>query len=285
MTTIDELVRLVPPPTAPVDARGDWSEVEAALGLELPADFKSLVERYGRGQFVDLITPLTPFGAHDLLIQRAQQLLGRERAFREKYPDECPYPFYPEPGGLLEWAGTDNGDSLCWLTEGEPDSWRVVVWNPRSVAYDAHDIGAVEFLHGWLSGRITTPILPGGVEASPWFEPFREREHVYIRLSESESPYHERLRILRDALAPTADRGGYSDEDDYGDEDDARQDHFAATDLGWLLTYETAYGHQIRVAFPPGDGERARVTLLDAAHRMGCQVVSTTTHLGEPVWT
>ncbi|MEU7453077.1 SMI1/KNR4 family protein [Streptosporangium roseum] len=285
MTTIDELVRLVPPPTEPVDARGDWSEVEAALGLELPADFKTLVERYGRGQFVDLITPLTPFGAHDLLIQRAQQLLGRERSFREKYPDECPYPFYPEPGGLLEWAGTDNGDSLCWLTEGEPDSWRVVVWNPRSVAYDAHDIGAVEFLHGWLSGRITTPILPGEVEASPWFEPFLEREHVYIRLSESESPYHERLRILRDALAPTADRGSYSDEDDHGDEDDARQDHFAATDLGWLLTYETVYGHQIRVAFPPGDGERARVALFDAARRMGCQVLSTTTRLGEPVWT
>ncbi|MFI6799676.1 SMI1/KNR4 family protein [Streptosporangium canum] len=279
MTTIDELIRLVPPPTEPVDAQGDWREVEAALGLELPADFKTLIERYGRGQFVDLITPLTPFGAHDLLIQRAQRLLDRERSFRAKYPDECPYPFYPEPGGLLEWAGTDNGDALCWLTEGEPDGWRVVVWNPRSVAYDASDVGAVEFLHGWLSGRITTPILPGEVEPSPWFEPFREREHVYVKLSEGELPYHERLRILRDALAPTADRGCYSDEDG------ARQDHFAATDLGWSLTYETAYGHQIRVAFPPGDGERARVTLFDAARRMGCQVLSTTTRLGEPVWT
>src|SRR5688572_9224139 len=72
MTTIEDLVALVPPPTEPVDARGDWHEVEAALGLALPADFKALIERYGLGQFVDHITPLTPFGAHGLLIERAQ---------------------------------------------------------------------------------------------------------------------------------------------------------------------------------------------------------------------
>ena len=121
--------------------------------------------------------------------------------------------------------------------------------------------------------------MPDEVELSPWFEPFREREYVYIKLSEGESPYLDPLWILRDAPAPTADRGGYRDEDG------ERQDHFAATDLGWSLTYETVYDHQIRVAFPPEDEERARVTLFDAARRMGCQVLSTTTRLGEPVWT
>ncbi|MDP9843621.1 hypothetical protein J2853_002832 [Streptosporangium lutulentum] len=278
MTAIDDLIRFVPPPVEPVDAHGDWSAVEATLGLGLPTDFKALIERYGLGQFLSFITPLTPFGARDLLVQHAQRLLDRERSYREQYPDECPYPFYPEPGGLLEWAGTDNGDSLCWLTDGEPDSWKVVVWNPRNVYYDAQDVGAVEFLHGWLSGRITTTILPGEVAASPWFEPFREREHVRIELSDGELPYLERLRILRDALAPTADRGVNDDGDDY------RQDHFAATDLGWSLTYETAYGHQILVAFPAEDEARARATLFDAVHRMGCQVLSTTTRLGEPTW-
>ncbi|MER6172879.1 hypothetical protein [Streptosporangium sp. NPDC001681] len=97
MTAMEELIRLVSPPTEPVDAHGDWSEVEATLGLGPPADFKTLIEQYGHGQFVDFITPLTPFGAHDLL--------DRERSFRERYPDECPYPFYPEPGGLLVAAG------------------------------------------------------------------------------------------------------------------------------------------------------------------------------------
>ncbi|GAA2685771.1 SMI1/KNR4 family protein [Nonomuraea recticatena] len=280
MTTIDDLVALVPPPTEPVDARGDWHEVEAALGLALPADFKALIERYGLGQFVDHITPLTPFGAHGLLIERAQGLLGRERPFREKYPAECPYPFYPEPGGLLEWAGTDNGDALCWLTEGEPDDWRVVVWNPRAVAYDEHEAGAARFLHGWLGGRISTRILSDEFrQAGLWFEPFRVREHVTLTLSDSALPYDERLRILREALAPTEHRGGYEDED--GD----RQDHFAATHLGWRLTYASDFDHQILAAFPPEDEQRARVTLYDTARRMGCRVLSATTRLGEPVWT
>lgn len=102
MTAMEELIRLVSPPTEPVDAHGDWSEVEATLGLGLPADFKTLIEQYGHGQFVDFITPLTPFGAHDLLVQHAQRLLDRERSFREKYPDECPYRSIRNPVG-------------CWL--------------------------------------------------------------------------------------------------------------------------------------------------------------------------
>ncbi|WP_431895935.1 SMI1/KNR4 family protein [Nonomuraea sp. bgisy101] len=278
MTAMEDLVRLVPPPAVPVDANGDWREVEAALGLVLPTDFKLLIERYGRGRFVDFLMPLTPFGDNELLVRHARHLLDGERSFRESNPDKCPYPFYPEPGGLLPWAGTDNGDRLCWSTTGEPDGWPIVVWNPRGWTYDAHDMGAVAFLHGWLSGRVSTTVFGDADETSPWFEPFRERDHVYIHLSEGELPYLERLRILRDALAPTADRGAFDDGEG------ARQDHFAATGLDWLLTYETAYGHQIRVAFPPGDDERVRVTLVDAVRRMGCEVTSTTSHMGEPVW-
>jgi hypothetical protein len=43
MATIDDLVRLIPPPEAPVDATGDWEQVETDLGLELPSDFKMLM--------------------------------------------------------------------------------------------------------------------------------------------------------------------------------------------------------------------------------------------------
>ena len=125
MTTIDALVALVPPPRNPIDASGDWTQVENALGLELPSDFRSLIGSYGLGQFVNFITPLTPFGSRNLLLQSAQLLLESEQPFREANPDKCPYPYYPEAGGLLEWAGTDNGDRLCWATGGHPDTWTV----------------------------------------------------------------------------------------------------------------------------------------------------------------
>ncbi|MFF7237992.1 SMI1/KNR4 family protein [Streptomyces collinus] len=278
MKTIDDLVALVPPPTHPIDASGDWNQIEDALGLELPADFKALIGSYGLGQFVDFITPLTPFGSRNLLLQSAQLLLESERPFRQANPEECPYPYYPEAGGLLEWAGTDNGDRLCWVTGGHPDTWTVVVWNPRGWYYDAHETGAVGFLHGWLSGRLNTTVFAANEHVTaPWFEPFRELNRVYIKLTDSQRTYSERLRVLREALSPTADRGGYTG-------GDGRQDHFDATELGWRLTYETAYSHQIRIAFPPEDEDQVRSTLLAAVHSMGCDVLSTTTHRGQPVW-
>jgi len=61
VTTFDDLVALVPPPTAPIAGDGDWTVVEQALGVGLPRDFQALVRRYGLGQFAD-ITLLTPFG-------------------------------------------------------------------------------------------------------------------------------------------------------------------------------------------------------------------------------
>lgn len=280
MTALDELTRLVPPPAAPVDARGDWQCVEADLGLALPADFKQLIETYGLGQFVDFITPLTPFEPRDLLMRSARGILDSERSFRTRNPDKSPYALYPEPGGLLEWAGTDNGDRLCWLTEGEPDRWSTVAWNQRSWSYDVFAVGAVEFLHGWLTGDIETMVFSprDANEPAPWFEPFRELKYVCIKLSDSPIPYPERLQILRDALAPTADRGAY-------EYDDGRQDHFAATEHGWQLTYETAYGHQIRLGYPPDDEQRARALMLDAVNRMGCKVLTITTRRGQPAWT
>ena len=164
MNAFDDLVRLVPPPPRPQWAEGDWGAVAAELGLDLPADFKRLVGAYGAHRFADFLTPLTPFGGPDLLVGPAKRLLDQERGFRAKHPDACPYPFYPEPGGLLPWAGTDNGDRVCWLTAGPPDGWTVVCWNPRGWYYDAHPVGAVEFLAGWLSGRISTSVFPDAAE-------------------------------------------------------------------------------------------------------------------------
>lgn len=164
MTAFDDLTRLIPPPPQPLWANGDWDEVEAALGMELPPDFKQMVGAYGAYHFAEFLTPLTPFGGRDLLVGPAKRLLDQERNFRDSNPDACPYPFYPEPGGLLPWAGTDNGDRVCWLTDGQPDEWTVVCWNPRGWYYDAHPVAAVEFLVGWLSGHISTSVFPDAAE-------------------------------------------------------------------------------------------------------------------------
>ncbi|WBB65540.1 SMI1/KNR4 family protein [Micromonospora sp. WMMD812] len=278
MATIEDLARLVPPPPAPVHASGDWAAAEASLGVTLPADYRELVGTYGLGQFGD-ITLLTPFAAatsrYADLVWQAGELLDRHREVRREFPEAFPYALHPEPGGLLQWAGTGNGVLLCWLTEGVPDTWPVVVFEFGGRC-DRYDTGAVDLLYGHLSAHQPTPGL-GETHAIPWFDAARERDHVYVRLSDSDRPYDERLHILRTALAPTADRGNFTG-------DHGRQDHFKAIDRDWLLTYETAYGHQIRVEFPPDDAATARAVITAAAHEMGCTIRATTTHNGAPTW-
>ncbi|GAA4234766.1 hypothetical protein GCM10022254_40420 [Actinomadura meridiana] len=95
---------------------------------------------------------------------------------------------------------------------------------------------------------------------------------------EGAPPYEERLRILRQRLAPTSARGGFNGAG--GD----RQDHFAATDDEWRLMYETAYGHQIRVAYPPGQDTRVRDALLPAIGAMGCRVMDVRQVHGTAHW-
>lgn len=277
MGSVDDLASLVPPPDTPVAGDGDWLAVEASLGVPIPGDFKDLLRRYGLGQFDDiaLLTPFAPSGKEFAdLVGRAHSLLPTFAQHREEWPDDFPYPLYPEPGGLLEWATTGNGDSLCWLVSDDPDLWPVVVWNIREGA-ERHDSGAVEFLRSYLSGERTVELL-GPPPPVPWFEPFRDRNEAYIQLSDSDLPYLERLRVLRDALAPTEDRRSW-------DGGDQRQDQFKATGRDWLVMYESAYGHQIRLEYPPEDEQRARTEVGIAVRAMGCRVVRVTTRKGD-VW-
>ncbi|MFB6437355.1 SMI1/KNR4 family protein [Streptomyces sp. NPDC056411] len=265
----------VPPPVEAVNGRGDWVDAERALGTRLPDDYKRLVETYGRGDFWGALCLCTPFGA-DNPVRLEANLLEDFGPMRERWPEDYPHPFFPEPGGLLTWAVTDSGAQLCWLTEGSPESWPVVIWS-RDADYERFDGGVAAFLDGWTSGRISSELLHHEPQLAPWFDAAIERDHIYLKLDEGVLPYTERLRILREALAPTADRGA----DEYNG---TRQDHFVVTGTGWELTYETAYGHQLRVAFPPADSEAARQAVLAALDRMGCAVRSLHTVHGASSW-
>jgi hypothetical protein len=153
-----------------------------------------------------------------------------------------------------------------------------VVWaGARDVEEFA--MGALEFVDGWSRGRLDSRLL-GAMEPglAPWFNAFRPRIHRCLVLSEGPLPYAERLRILRECLAPTTDRGGWVSE-----HDDGGQDHFATVGSDWLLTYDRARPHQIRIGFPPEDKAQVRARLFAAFGRMGCEVRKITTGRGRPL--
>lgn len=279
MKVIDDLLSLVPPPVAPVAGDGDWDFVETELGIRLPEDYKILVARYGVGLFDDT-TLLSPFNTHPHgvmnLLKHAHDMLDTHQSLREAWAEEISLAIYPEPGGLLTWAVTGNDDSLCWITEGEPAQWPVLV-SSRDCDLERYDMGAAELLYKYFSGQLEIPLL-GESPPVPWFDAYREKTHVYVGLSDGELPFEQRLQILRDALHPTADRGFHDDGPGH------RQYHFKATDRDWNLTYEDATGHKIRVAFPPEHNDEARTVILGAAQAMGCEVLSKLTIHGTADW-
>ncbi len=94
--------------------------------------------------------------------------------------DECPYPVYPEPGGLLIWGNTWNADQLFWLTEGEPDEWPVAVWYRQLAEWDRFDGGFASFMLALVTGTYPmveellpprTPDVPEWETHSDWGHP------------------------------------------------------------------------------------------------------------------
>ncbi|PKT68565.1 hypothetical protein CW362_34295 [Streptomyces populi] len=55
------------------------------------------------------------------------------RRARLSAPDLYPYPFHPDPGGLISWGSDEHGCEYYFLAiEPDPDEWRIVVSSERN---------------------------------------------------------------------------------------------------------------------------------------------------------
>jgi hypothetical protein len=159
------LVEMVPPPVAPFEAgaASDFARVEGELGLALPEDYKRLILAYGSGQWQRFWVILNPFAENEyinLLVQcqnrrpKKWSMLDAERVVREAEGGRYPHPIYPEPGGILPWASTDNGGRFFWLTKGGADEWATVYYADRSPEFGVYEMSCTELLYGAVSGEL-----------------------------------------------------------------------------------------------------------------------------------
>lgn len=157
------MIKLLPPPSIPreVPLKG-WEEVEHRLGTTLPTDYKWFLERYGTGKVKEFLWVFNPFSKNKNinLVEQLCVRVGGLKYLSEKFPHQYPYSLFPQPGGLFPFAGTDNGDTIYWITEGEPNEWRVAVNDARSPMFEEFKCGAVAFLYGILTQRIVSRVLP-----------------------------------------------------------------------------------------------------------------------------
>lgn len=150
--TIHNLIKVVPPPAAPDEAySGPWETIEADLGTALPQDYKDFVRIYGCGDFMEFLGIHVPVSWSPYV-----RLQSEVRVICDtlRHLEDCPYPLWPEPGGLLPFGKTDFGDYLFWLPRGPPDAWGVVVWDRGMGEYEAFDCGLTDFLAGVATGDI-----------------------------------------------------------------------------------------------------------------------------------
>ncbi|WP_405992756.1 hypothetical protein [Streptomyces sp. NBC_00986] len=127
MTALDDLVRLLGPSTVTRrPSADDWTETEAYVASTLPTDFKTFLDIYGTGVICDELVVFHPRGAGPLL-DRMRQIHERFAESRRRSPDFHPFPFHPEPGGLLSWGYDHSGNEhFFWPCAPDPDHWKIV---------------------------------------------------------------------------------------------------------------------------------------------------------------
>jgi hypothetical protein len=152
-----------PPPHAV-----DWTTVEERLGTALPQDYKQIAEIFGSGAFDGYLRLYVPDAlplSFDLVrsAERLAEFAVDHSTFWE------PYSIYPAPGGLLEWAGTEQEHQVYWLTEGpDPNRWPILTTDEVRDKWERFDGSTAEFVFRMLTDPLM-PFLRAESQDVPWF--------------------------------------------------------------------------------------------------------------------
>jgi hypothetical protein len=79
--------------------------------------------------------------------------LDSERVVRDFMEGQYPHPIFPETGGILPWAITDNGGRFFWLTKGSPANWPTIYYADRSPEFGLFEMPCTELLFKAVSGE------------------------------------------------------------------------------------------------------------------------------------
>ncbi len=160
--SIEALMQIVQPPAVPVGGGNPelWTEFERITGLSFPDDYKAFCHWYGKGDFWDFVVIFTPFtvdktGVYlEKPLAEIESLLETYRHHKKLFPETCPYPMYPDQSGLFPFGTSTNGDTIFWLTKGEPSSWPIVVAATDNEEFEQYDMSLTEFLVAFLADAL-----------------------------------------------------------------------------------------------------------------------------------
>lgn len=172
--SLNRLCQLVQPPDEPLYNAGEWQAVERELGLQLPGDYKRLIEVFGQGVFQGhqhlsglLVTSF--FGPTPPATQAegASAYLGTL--------DELTYKVYPGSPGLLGFGAYADEDTIAWHTLGSPDEWPIVYHDVETGLHEFKGIGILDLVVAILEEKSPPHkdgiIMKGEMEGPHTFRP------------------------------------------------------------------------------------------------------------------
>ena len=172
--SVNDISILFKPPEVPHEQANNkqWPEILQQLGTELPTDYKDFLTLYGSGKIDNFLCVLNPFSQNEN--QNLEKQLQTQLAVLSELQtcgEILPYKFFPNVGGILPFAITDNGDVLFWHTVGMADEWTVVVNEARSLEWEAFPMSMSEFLANVLNRQIRPAAFPKAFPNSLIFTP------------------------------------------------------------------------------------------------------------------
>jgi hypothetical protein len=170
-SSLQRLLKMIPPPSTPLETAGDLASLVFAKGNKgaFPLDYLTLVEKYGSGEFrgegdIGMIASV-----HNLRAAAYQSYLDKEHEYLREYKVEegggySAYDIYPASPGLLQWGWAEGRKAYFWLTEGAPSRWPIIImWDFEFAG--RFDMPLVVFLEKLLSGKLDCRFL--GDETQP----------------------------------------------------------------------------------------------------------------------
>jgi hypothetical protein len=170
LPALQRLVSIVPPPQSAGSGPVDWDRVENGMRTALPADYKEMIETYGRGSFDGFLWVLQPSDPNknlDLESRRVEAMWSlrilQSDPSTQAYGGGESVPYRVEEGAeeIIPWAVTDNGDICYWVARWEsPDEWTVAVNEGGAPEWESFDGSATQFLLEVFSGTFSSEIFP-----------------------------------------------------------------------------------------------------------------------------
>jgi hypothetical protein len=165
MTDIDDLRDLLGAP-AYSGPPFNWEAASAAIGANIPADFRSLVNAFGPGDIgtdVVLLAPGHPDSDYDQIGVHRERRAGLAEIWETEL--DGPPEFISKPAVFNEpgvepvlWGYSTLGYYMYWVAKPgqDPASWQLALDVARDGSWEFHSGPVTSFLLGLLRGQITS---------------------------------------------------------------------------------------------------------------------------------